>query len=54
MRRARTRTRALAGVAFAVVLGMLGFALVGGDGGRQFDVAAAVYRAIAPGACATW
>ncbi|HEX4115510.1 MAG TPA: hypothetical protein VHY18_06520 [Solirubrobacteraceae bacterium] len=45
----RTRAGVLAGVALAVVLALLGFALVGGEGARQFNVAAAVYRAITPG-----
>ncbi|HEX5307743.1 MAG TPA: hypothetical protein VFW38_01540 [Solirubrobacteraceae bacterium] len=43
------RGRMLAGLALAVLFAVLGFALAGGDGGGQFDVAAAVYRAIAPG-----
>jgi hypothetical protein len=45
----RMRTRVLAGVPIMVLCALVVFALIGGSGGGQFDVAAAVYRAIAPG-----
>ncbi len=43
------RLRALAGLSLAAAGLLLGVALLGGVSKRQFDVAAAVYRAIAPG-----